>query len=184
MPLTTAEILSSHTNAGRSVPIGVTSNWRRCVLAKGQGSAVSDGGPEVADAAAIVNPTTEIVLTTRVLIDCRGLASQLLAFRLGYNSGAGTLTSPVVAAFGRTETGNGSYDGWELLPNLAGDVSMTLTAASTTDIVTGSYKHTRHDPILNVISREGCDFILMGVLTAFNAGTGTEDDSYIEVKEV
>lgn len=185
----TKKILSAQTNVQRVASAGLTSTWTRIVLAKGQGATASDGGPEVADAATIVNPATEIVLSTRCIIDCDGMAGQLIAFRLGYNSNAGTLTSPVVAAFGRSAIAEPStFDAWQLLPNLAGDVSMTLTANATTDIITAisgtNYKHTLVDPTLNVISREGCDYIVLGVLTAFNAASGTEDDSWIECKEV
>lgn len=189
MALGTPELIrSAQTNAPLGVPTGVSSNWTKIVVAKGRGATPADGGPEVADAATIVNPTTEIVLSTRIPINFVGRGTEFVGFRLGYNSNAGTLTSPVVAVFGRTEIGNGSYDAWQLLPNLAGDLSFTLTANATTDIVTAiggtNYKHTHLDPTLNVIAREGCDQIVLGVLTAFNATSGTEDDSWIECKEV
>lgn len=135
--------------------------------------------------AAIVNPATEIILSTRRIVRGRGQSGNLVGFRLGYNANAGTLTSPVIAVFGRTLK-DATPDAWQLLPNLAGDVSMTLTANATTDIITAikgtNYKHTFLDPTLNVVSREGCDEILVGVLTAFNAGSGTETDSWIECK--
>ena len=96
-----------------------------------------------------------------------------LQIRLKYDDGAGTLTSPVVQPFGFD--GN---DSPQRLVNADGDHELTLTIDATNDVQDGTYKYTQ--PV--EVDMDGCQSVLVAVKTAFNAGTGVENNSTIQVR--
>jgi len=93
--------------------------------------------------------------------------------RLKYDDGAGTLTNPVVQPFGFD--GN---DSPQKLVNADGDHELTLTIDATNDVQDGTYKYTA--PV--EVDMDGCASILVAIKTAFNAGTGTENNATIQVR--
>lgn len=96
-----------------------------------------------------------------------------LQIRLKYDDGAETLTSPVVQPFGFD--GN---DSPQRLVNADGDHELTLTIDATNDVQDGTYKYTQ--PV--EVDMDGSASVLVAVKTAFNAGTGTEDNATIQVR--
>lgn len=145
-----------------SVPVSVISDWVDVCTA-----------PETADnsGSTVVAPLG-ITREAQNRIYNHGVGTTL-QIRLKYDDGAGTLTSPVVQPFGFD--GNNSP---QKLVNADGDHELTLTLDATNDVQDGTYKYSQ--PV--EVDMDGCASVLVAVKTAFNATSGTETNSAIQVR--
>jgi len=96
-----------------------------------------------------------------------------LQIRLKYDDGIGTVTSPVVQPFGFD--GNNAP---QRLVDAEGEHELTLTIDLTNDVQDGTYGYTA--PV--EVDMDGNASVLVAVKTAFNAGSGTETNSAIQVR--
>lgn len=144
-------------------------------MTSGWVTVISAGGPATQDAATITNPDTQITTSTRSIFRRRG-AGTILLLRLGYDDGLTSITNPIVKVFGRTDLNT-----WMVLKDVAGNLTVTLTTAASTDVADGTLLYTAADVASTSIDCLGCEEILIGVQTAL-AGTGTVSNSIIQVK--
>ena len=144
------------------VPVSVLSDWVDVCTA-----------PETADnsGSTIVSPLA-ITRDDQNRLYNSGVGTTL-QIRLKYDDGATTLTSPVVQPFGFD--GN---DSPHKLVNADGDHELTLTLDGTNDVQDGTYKYSQ--PV--EVDMDGCASVLVAVKTAFNATSGTETNSAIQVR--
>lgn len=149
------------------MPVSLTSIWQTVITA---------GGPAAQDAATITNPDTQITAATRSIFN-RGGGGTILLIRLGYDDGLTLITNPIIKVFGRTA----STEPWMVLKDAAGNIAITLTTATTTDVTDGTLFYTAADVATASVDCLGCDEILIGVQTAL-AGTGVTNNSIIQVK--
>lgn len=153
-------------NPVKSVPFSLTSQWETLVEA---------GGVNVADAAAITNPATQIVRSTTRPFSRDGEGTTLL-LKLRYDAGlSGTITSPIVQVFGKTLT-----DDYDVIETREGVSLVTLNIAPTTDVLNaaGTFKYTRPKFVRISFDCLGCLDFLVGVTVAL-AGTGTVNNATI-----
>lgn len=146
--------------------VSLTSKWV---------TVISDGGPAVQDAATITNPTTQITASTRRIFN-KADTGTIVLVRLGYDDGATSITNPVVKVFGRTGT-----EPWMVLKDVAGNLTLTLTTAASTDAADGTLLYTAADVATASVDCLGCEEIIVGVQTAL-AVTGTTANSIIQLK--
>lgn len=151
-----------------SYPVSGTARW---VVA------IDSGGADDQDASTITNPTSSITASTRHVLNRNFKSGTTLVVRLGYDAGAGSLTNPVIKVFGRS-----GGDAWQILRNKSGSLTATITTATSTDVSDGTYKYTVPDLNDNAWDCQGCDQILIGVETAFAAGSGTAANAFIQAK--
>jgi len=151
-----------------SYPVSGTARWV---------TAIDSGGADDQDAATITNPTTEITASTRHIPNRNFKSGTTLVVRLAYDDGAGTLTNPVIRVFGRSGS-----DAWQVLRNKSGSLTATITTATSTDPADGTYKYTVPDLNDNAWDCQGCDQILIGIETAFAAGSGTAANAFVQAK--
>lgn len=144
------------------VPVSVLSDWIDVCTA-----------PETADNSGntIVAPLG-ITREAQNRLFNRGVGTTL-QIRLKYDDGASTLTSPVVQPFGFD--GNSSP---QKLVDADGTHELTLTLDGTNDVQDGTYKYSQ--PV--EVDMDGCASVLVAVKTAFNATSGTETNSAIQVR--
>lgn len=145
-----------------SVPVSVISDWVD----------VCDA-PETADnsGSTVVNPGG-ITRSAQNKLYNHGIGTSL-QIRLKYDAGASTLTNPVVQPFGFD--GNNSP---QKLVDADGTHELTLTLDGTNDVQDGTYKYSQ--PV--EVDMDGCASVLVAVKTAFNATSGAEDNSAIQVR--
>jgi len=171
MVLATAQkaIVQPDTLKDLSYPCGYQSDW--VVVCTAPDAVESDTGVVVSGK--VVKPGA-IVRATQARFKVEARATSLLV-ALKYNSDVGTPTAPVVRIFGRDRNGV-----WHVLKTAAGAHEITLTVAVTTDALSddGAYKVTT--PV--EVDCEGSLEVIVGVQTAFAAGSGTATDSEILVK--
>lgn len=150
-------------------PVSLTSDW---VTLIGAGRIATQDGVV---AGTITNPVLDIIsVLTRPLLR-RGRAGTTLLLSMGY---AGTpSTNPVVAVFGRTQTGR-----WQRLKNKAGATSCTLTPSPDTDVTDGTLKYTDPDIVNNAFDGMGCDEFIAGVLTAYAVSAGSTATTILQGK--
>lgn len=156
--------------AEATIPVSGTAVWQTIIDA---------GGPANADVTpgnTITNPDSQITSVTTHILQRKAKGTTLL-LRLGYDDGLTAITDPIVQVFGRT-----GDDEWELLPNTAQDLSVTLTTAAT-DTTDGTYKYTTVYLNETAWDCRACDEILVGIIIAL-AGTGTVNNSFIQAKFV
>jgi len=150
-------------------------------IATGWLSFVDAGGVDAADnsGSRIVNPAAQITLSTRKIVQVRG-SGTILRLRMGYSNGASAITTPpVVQVFGRRD----ATDAWQMLNNKAGSESVTLTADPATDITDGTLKYTRPQLETHSWDLDGCDELLVGIMTALAGQTGgSVDDAIVQGK--
>lgn len=144
------------------VPVSVISDWVDLCTA-----------PETADnsGSTVVAPLG-ITRAEQFRLFTRGIGTTL-QIRLKYDDGASTLTSPVVQPFGFD--GNNSP---QKLVDADGTHELTLTLDDTSDVQDGTYKYSQ--PV--EVDMDGCASVLVAVKTAFNATSGTETNSAIQVR--
>ena len=101
--------------------------------------------------------------------------STTVMLALKYNSDVGTPTSPIVRVFARDRNGE-----FHVLSDVDGNDELTITVALSTDTVStdGTYKITK--PI--EVDLDGSEKLIVGIQTAFAAGSGTATDSEVLVK--
>ena len=141
--------------------------------------------PETADSPSpIIDPSA---VTRAALAPFNtGGCGQVLQLTLRYNTDIGTITSPVIQGWCRDNSGV-----WERLKDSSGTHNQTLTIDTTND-ATGETMASAVDEDGNAIAHDGYRFtdpkelvikgnsyLLITVHTAFNAGSGTENDSLI-----
>lgn len=132
------------------------------------------------DSATITDPTA-LETATRLFTRTRDLGTIIRA-RLRYPSGLTTPVSPIVKLFGRKKARTGESDQiWQPLRNKAGDISVTMTIAST-DIAIGSYLYTTPDLDAHSWDCDGFDEFLFGVETALSAAAGAVTDNAMQVR--
>ncbi len=153
-----------------SRPIAATFPWKIAIQATGMDDE-DNGGSD------ITNPDTQIVGTTRnvLKINKRGTFIQL---RLVYDDGLGSITDPVVQAFGR----HNSDDQWQRLKNLSDSVDVTLTTAAI-DVTDGTNKYTDPASAAQTIDLDATDEVIVRVKTAL-AGTGDATTAFLEAKVI
>ena len=151
-----------------SYPVSGTARW---VVA------IDSGGADDQDAATITNPTSSITASSRHILNRNFKSGTTLVVRLGYDVGAGSLTNPVIKVFGRSGS-----DAWQVLRNKSGSLTATITTATSTDVSDGTYKYTNPDLNDNAWDCQGCDQILIGVETAYAAGSGTAANACLRAK--
>lgn len=144
------------------VPVSVLSDWVDICTA-----------PEAADnsGSTVVAPLG-ITRAEQNRLFNRGVGTTL-QIRLKYDDGAGSLTAPVVQPFGFD--GNNSP---QKLVDANGDHELTLTLDGTNDVQDGTYKYSQ--PV--EVDMDGCASVLVAVKTAFNASSGDETNSAIQVR--
>ena len=145
-----------------SVPVSIISDWVDVCTA-----------PETSDnsGSTVVAPLG-ITRAEQNRIYSHGVGTTL-QIRLKYDDGASTLTSPVVQPFGFD--GNSSP---QKLVDADGTHELTLTLDATNDVQDGTYKYSQ--PV--EVDMDGCASVLVAVKTAFNATSGTETNSAIQVR--
>ena len=149
---------TSKSDAPAMLPASVTSDWVQVI---------NPGGMIVVDAAAINNPSTQILDPLKQVLDFRFAKAPgtLVCASMGY-TGTQSGTAPQVAAFGRTVSLDGNTIGrWELLPNLQSTTttSVTLTATAASDVVDLGYSWTPVDPLIHRWDRCGCNQVIWGL---------------------
>lgn len=145
-----------------SVPVSVISDWVEICDA-----------PETADnsGSTVVNPGA-ITRSAQNKLYNHGVGTSL-QIRLKYDTGAGTLTSPVIQAFGFD--GNGLP---QRLKDKDGNHELTLTLDGTNDVRDSSFKYSA----IAEVDMDGCASVLVAVKTAFAASSGTVNNSTIQVR--
>lgn len=145
-----------------SVPVSVISDWVDICTA-----------PETADnsGSAVVNPGT-ITRADQNKLYNHGIGTTL-QIRLKYDTGASTLTNPVVQPFGFD--GNGVP---QKLVDANATHEQTLTLSESGDVRDSSFKYSQ--PV--EVDMDGCASVLVAVKTAFAASGGTVNNSTIQVR--
>lgn len=132
------------------------------------------------DSGTITDPTT-LETATRLFTRLRDMGTIIRA-RFRYPSGLTAPVSPIVKLFGRKKALTGeTAQVWQPLRNKAGDISVTLTIAST-DVAIGSSLYTTPDLDAHSWDCDGFDEFLFGVETALSAAAGSVADNAIQVR--
>lgn len=138
---------------------------------------IDAGGLERLDAAAIDNPDLDLTGSATHIFRTNGFGTQL-KLRMKYDDGITPSAHPVVQCFGRVS--GDPPDAWQLMPNRAGETSIELTTAASTDLTDGTWKYTAVDPEDHHIDQDGCNEFVFGVTVIF-AGTGDPTASTLQV---
>lgn len=157
-------------NITKTAPLSLTANWQTIIEA---------GGVNVADAALINNPVTQITrVTTRPLT--RNGEGTTLFIKLRYDAGLASPTNPIVQLFGKTTT-----DDYDCIPNRAGSPLVTIGMDPVNDILNaaGTFKSTLVNFTLLAFDCTGVNDFLLGITRAL-AGTGTVNNATILAKLV
>lgn len=142
-------------------------------------TSIDAGGMTSADASTITNPDSSITASTRHIVTRGNAGGRYLQARLVYDASAGgTITNPVIKVFARRQAG----DAWQIMPNVNGSISVTLTLDTTNDVSDGTYKRTMISPTLTTWDLCGCNQFLIGVETAVAHSTGTASLAYLETR--
>lgn len=157
-----------YNNPTKVAPLSLTSNWQTIVEA---------GGVNVADAAAITNPVTQITRVTTRPFSRDGEGTQLL-LKLRYDAGLASPTPPVVVIFGKT-----TIDDYDDLPNRNGAYLVTIGMDTTNDILNaaGTFKTTKINLTQLAWDCLGTNDYLIGITRALS-GTGTVNNATILAK--
>lgn len=140
-------------------PTQISNPWKTIIRA---------GGINVQDAATITDPTAEITNSTTSIFKVMNHGTTF-RLRMKYDDGDdGSGTDPVIKVFGRYD----SNEQWETLPGKSGSITTTLVIAQATDVSDGTFNWTEVDPDDDAWDLNGCGEVLVGVQTAFVAGTG------------
>lgn len=126
------------------------------------------GGMIVQDAAAITDPTGEIITSTRHILNVKK-SGTILRARMAYDDGDTLTTSPIVVAFGRYD----ANEVWQKLTNKAGITAVTMTVVTSTDVSDGTLNFTDVDPEDHAWDLDGCDAVLFGVQTIYAVSGGS-----------
>lgn len=131
------------TNSERTAPCSLVSRWADAI-----------DNPETLDNASPTNPTTQITASTRHIVTDDGRAGTFLVPRYKWEAARTHDTTPIFAAFGRTD----STEAWVRLRTRAGALTWTPTLTDyTTD---GTYNYTIPNLDTDPFDRMGCAEVL------------------------
>lgn len=124
------------------------------------------------DAATITDPAAEITKSTTIPLVCKG--GTTLHLSVAYDDGDATITDVVVKVFGRfTDT-----ERWRKLSNRAlSFLGITLQTDTTNDASDGTLNFTDSHPTNHAWDLNGCEEIVVGIETPYNATTGAANPS-------
>jgi len=129
---------------------------------------ITAGGLTILDAAALVNPTTQITNDTRQIVVYDAQQCQRIAVVARYAAAATTASGVSYRVFGR----HNSTDPWIALPNLAGATTGAVTFSVATDASDGTLRVTTPDIVNDVWDRLGRSEILIGLSVIHAADSG------------
>ncbi len=173
MPLGTAVLAPTQAKGAYhklTRPAQLTSRWRTIIDA---------GGMDNQDAATITDPDAEITESTTHILKV-GEVGTTLRLRLRYDDGTSSVTNDaVIKVFGR----HSSADPWQNLENRGGAITTTMTIATTTDVSDGTDNFTAVDATDHAWDLDGCDEVLVGVVTLLNTN-GNDALASLEAKVI